>query len=381
MANPPALGASDSTPNDPKATVKWIPAEITAMLDELATLKAKYMSGNGFKPQVWAKVVPKVIAANPDKATQKDKAQCMSKLSYLKKIFVIYVFVRKYSGTGWNDEDKHATNTKDYIEEFTKTHGKDYARCFTTPCPYWTQLDALYDGMVNKATGENVVHLPAKKRRSRKSKDTGTDTTPSAPPSTSRIPLQPIASTSSDNRAGDASIGDNDDTVVNPDLGAGPEAAFGDGGVGAGAFDDELGLAPSPKSKKRQRANTDDENDNGANDQRPNPKRQRSESGGKARRNAEAGTQISRALDNFATVMAQPLVTTEDLSHVNEIVEILKDKTLLPDDPRGRLYRAVAKVLSHDAAQARLFILEDDRTRCIGMLEGILEEAGLLVQD
>ncbi|KAJ7202714.1 hypothetical protein C8J57DRAFT_1735608 [Mycena rebaudengoi] len=349
MADLPALGASDSTPNDPKATVKWIPAEITAMLDELATLKAKYMSGNGFKPQVWAKVVPKVIAANPDKATQKDKAQCMSKLSYLKKIFVIYVFVRKYSGTGWNDEDKHATNTKDYIEEFTKTHGKDYARCFTTPCPYWTQLDALYDGMVNKATGENVVHLPAKKRRSRKSKDTGTDTTPSAPPSTSRIPLQPIASTSSDNRAGDASIGDNDDTVVNPDLGAGPEAAFGDGGVGAGAFDDELGL--------------------------------RSESGGKARRNAEAGTQISRALDNFATVMAQPLVTTEDLSHVNEIVEILKDKTLLPDDPRGRLYRAVAKVLSHDAAQARLFILEDDRTRRIGMLEGILEEAGLLVQD
>ncbi|KAJ7234724.1 hypothetical protein C8J57DRAFT_156073 [Mycena rebaudengoi] len=362
MANPPALGASDSTPSDPKATVKWIPAEITAMLDELAALKAKYMSGNGFKPQVWAKVVPKVIAANPDKATQKDKAQCMSKLSYLKKIFVIYVFVRKYSGTGWNDEDKHATNTKDYIEEFTKTHGKDYARCFTTPCPYWTQLDALYDGMVNKATGENVVHLPAKKRRSRKSKDTGTDTTPSAPPSTSRIPLQPIASTSNDNRAG-------------------PEAAFGDGGVGAGAFDDELGLAPSPKSKKRQRADTDDENDNGADDQRPNPKRQRSESGGKARRNAEAGTQISRALDNFVTVMAQPLVTTEDLSHVNEIVEILKDKTLLPDDPCGRLYRAVAKVLSHDAAQAHLFVLEDDRTRRIGMLEGILEEAGLLVQD
>jgi hypothetical protein len=40
-----------------------------------------------------------------------------------------------------------------------------------TPCPYYAKLDELYDGMVNKATGEHVVHLdnqPKKKRNPRR---------------------------------------------------------------------------------------------------------------------------------------------------------------------------------------------------------------------
>jgi hypothetical protein len=108
-------------------------------------------------------------------------------------------------------------------------------------------------------------------------------------------------------------------------------------------------------------------------------KRRHSESGGVTRRNAEAGMRISRALENLSAVIAQPILTSEDLSHVNEVVEILKDASLLPDDPRGRLYRAVSTALSRDAALARVFILEQDRTRRIGILEGILEDAGLLV--
>ncbi|KAJ7498459.1 hypothetical protein B0H11DRAFT_1980370 [Mycena galericulata] len=369
MADAPSTVPSGK--NDPKSTVKWINAETSAMLNELAEHKATHMSGNGFKPQVWAKVVPKVIEANPDKSQQKDKSQCMNKLAYLKKIFTLYVFVCKYSGSGWDDEQKHATNTSDYIEEFTKTNGKDYGRCFTTPCPYWTELDALFDNMTNQATGDNVLHLHTKTRRNRKSKDTGT-ITPSALTSTSRAPLQSLANVLNTPGSADPSnLDDADITLVDADVGAAPAAA--------GAFDDELGSVPtSPVSKKRQRADTDDENDDGASGGRQKVKRSRSESGGKARRNAEAGTQISRALENFATVMAQPLVTSEDLSHVNEIVAILKDKTLLPDDPRGKLFRTVSKVLSQDPAQARLFILEDDRTRRIGMLEGILEDAGLL---
>ncbi|KAJ7484945.1 hypothetical protein B0H11DRAFT_1980233 [Mycena galericulata] len=368
MADAPSTVPSGNK-NDPKSTVKWINAETSAMLNELAEHKATHMSGNGFKPQVWAKVVPKVIEANPDKSQQKDKSQCMNKLAYLKKIFTLYVFVCKYSGSGWDDEQKHATNTSDYIEEFTKTNGKDYGRCFTTPCPYWTELDALFDNMTNQATGDNVLHLHTKTRRNRKPKDT---TTPSASTSTSRVPLQSLANVSNTPGSADPSdLDDADVTLVDADVGAAPAAA--------GAFDDELGSVPeSPVSKKRQRADTDDENDDGASGGRQKVKRSRSESGGKARRNAEAGTQISRALENFATVMAQPLVTSEDLSHVNEIVTILKDKTLLPDDPRGKLFRTVSKVLSQDPAQARLFILEDDRTRRIGMLEGILEDAGLL---
>ncbi|KAJ7032221.1 hypothetical protein C8F04DRAFT_1185275 [Mycena alexandri] len=291
--------------DDHKPTVKWIEPEVNALLDELAANKDTHMSGNGFKPAVWAKVVPKVVDANPDPAMKKNKTQCMGKLNY--------------------------------------THGKEYGRCFTTPCPYWTKLNTLFDSMINKATGENVVHLPtAKKRRSCKAKDTST--TPAASSSasvtaasTSRTPLQPIASSSNNVSTGDISIDDNI-TLIDPKLGA---AAVGDSGGGAGVFDDELGLVchvhcvhpgpPNPKTKKHVRADTDDEND-----ERRKPKRQRSELGGKACCNAEAGLQISHALKNFAMFMAQPLVTTEDLSHVNKVVEILKDKTLLPDNPHGK---------------------------------------------
>ncbi|KAJ7715345.1 hypothetical protein B0H16DRAFT_1477500 [Mycena metata] len=382
MADGPAPNTVDGTHDDHKPTVKWIHPEVNAMLDELAANKDTHMSGNGFKPAVWGKVVPKVVDANPDPAMKKNKTQCMGKLNYLKSTFTLYIFVRKYSGTGWDEDEHHATNTKEYIEDFTKTHGKEYARCFTTPCPYWTKLNTLFDGMINKATGKNVVHLPTKRRRSRKVKDTTTtpaasSSTSATAASTSRTPLQPIASSSNNISTGDMSL-DDDITLIDPELGA---AAVGDGGGGAGAFDDELEVVPpSPKAKKRVRADTDDENDDAATEGRGKSKRP-CKSGGKARRNAEAGSQILRALENFATVMAQPLVTTEDLSHVNEIVNILKDKSLLPDDPRGKFYRIVSKVLSHDPALARLFILEEDRTRRIGMLEGILEDAGVVLPD
>lgn len=67
---------------------------------------------------------------------QKDKNQCMNKLGYvrnlgtsdclrtdllqLKKIFVLYIFVRKFTGSGWDDVEHHVTATKDYIEDFLK---------------------------------------------------------------------------------------------------------------------------------------------------------------------------------------------------------------------------------------------------------------------
>ncbi|KAJ7158177.1 hypothetical protein C8R46DRAFT_1039775 [Mycena filopes] len=378
-----APNPSNNDADSEKVSVKWIGAEVMAMLDELAELKTirGMMSGNGFKPQVWPKVVPKVQNANPDVDQKKTKTQCMNKLNYLKKIFVHYVFVRKFSGTGWNDKDHHATNTEEYIEGFLTTHGKEYARCFTTPCPYWTQLDSLFDGLNNRATGENVTHLGTASKKSRKRKSASV-----APPtaSSSRNPLQPIPSATTNQIPVDpALIEDDDITLIDPDAGAAGAQPFDNDVVGAGRFDDELGLLPpTPKGKRRERADTDDEDENSAvATERPKSKRQRSESGGAARRNAEAGTQISRALDNFATVMAQPLVTSEDLSHVKEIVSILKDKTLLPDDPRGKLYRTVSKVLTQDAAQAHLFILEDDRTRRIALLEGILEDAGLMPEN
>ncbi|KAJ7686099.1 hypothetical protein B0H17DRAFT_1137132 [Mycena rosella] len=292
-------------------STKWVDAEVRAMLLELNTKKATQMSGNGFKPQVWVTVINKVNEANPNTTQKKDKGKCMNKLSYLKKIFDLYLFVQKFSGEGWDDGAKQATNTD--------------------------------EGVANsvKATGDNVLHLAKpKKKRSKKS-------TTAAPSSSSnntiRPPLEPLA---------------NNSTNV-PIEGQEPETTAGDG-----AFEGELNVIVA--SKKRERAPTDNESENDG-IIKPLAKRQCSELGGSARRNAEVGTQISCALDKLSTIMVQPLVTSEDLSHVSEVVEILKDKILLPDDPRGKLYRT-----------AWLFILEEDRTRRIGLLEGILEDAGLL---
>ncbi|KAJ7839270.1 hypothetical protein B0H13DRAFT_2366920 [Mycena leptocephala] len=76
-----------------------------------------------------------------------------------KEAFEAYLFVEKFSGSGWDDEDEQATNTDEYIEDFIATHGKQYAKCFTKPCLYYTLLDSLYVGLRNRATGYHVVHF------------------------------------------------------------------------------------------------------------------------------------------------------------------------------------------------------------------------------
>ncbi|KAJ7483107.1 hypothetical protein B0H11DRAFT_2279890 [Mycena galericulata] len=367
----PTDDGGNSRASTSKTPSMWLDGEVKAMLSTLSEMKETHMSGNGFKPQVWAPVVIKVNEASPEVNPKKDKQKCMNKLSYLKKIYDLYVFVQKFSGSGWDDEAKHATNTEDYIQDFVKTYGDEYSRCFKSPCPYWIDLDSLYHNNINKATGANVEHLGKRKRTTRKknsntSVSNATAATPNASSSTHapRTPLDPISTNLSTNGATPTQTGAAADEST---------------------FDDELDV-DLPESivnkgpKKRERAQTDDDASENENNGKTALKRQRSDSGGIARRNAEAGTQISRALDNLSTVMAQPLVTSEDLSHVNEVVEILKDKTLLPDDPRGRLYRAVSTALSRDSALARVFILEEDRTRRIGILEGILEDANLLDQ-
>ncbi|KAJ7429654.1 hypothetical protein FB451DRAFT_1327687 [Mycena latifolia] len=374
MATNTQPSAPDTPNNDPsssKTTATWLTEEIKAMLRELTEKKDTQMSGNGFKPQVWASVITKVREANPDANPPKDKQKCMNKLSYLKKVFDLYLFVQKFSGTGWDDDAKHATNTEGYVADFVKTYGDQYARCFKSACPYWTELDMLYSGLINKATGENVEHLgKLKKTRRRKSAQTSApDATPRAGPSTGSPARAPLGSISA-NTPNTANSSAQSETAPQP----GSTAHENE-------FEDELDLLSiTRKPKKRERAETDDESSDNVDENKDKsaPKRQRTNSGGIARRNAEAGTQISRALDNLSAVMAQPLITSEDLSHINEVVEILKDTTLLPEDPRGKLYRAVSTALSGDPALARLFIQETDRIRRIGLLEGILEDKGLL---
>ncbi|KAJ7669154.1 hypothetical protein B0H17DRAFT_1142202 [Mycena rosella] len=228
--------------------------------------------------------------------------------------------------------------------------------------PY-TELDTLYTGLINKATGKNIVHLVKRKSRSKKSIQTSTVAVPGASNSTvTHAPLEPVSGSAASSSA-------NTDTL--PTEGLSRESVF----------DDELDIATSISplvSKKRERMQTDDDRSDTENVGKRPLKRHRSELGGTARRNAEAGMQISYALNNLSNIMAQPLVIAEDLSHVTDVVEILKDTTLLPSDPRGRLYRTVTTALSRDAALACAFILKQDRTRCIGLLEGILEDTGFL---
>ncbi|KAF8156497.1 hypothetical protein K438DRAFT_350478 [Mycena galopus ATCC 62051] len=142
------------------------------MLNTLIGKKSSHQSGTGWKPSVWTDVVDAVQQVDPTTDPMKDKAKVISKLNDVKDIFTLYLFVEKFSGMGWDDEEKHAINTPEYVQAFLVTHGKTYTRCFKKPCPFYTQLDELYDGLTNRATGEHVIHFSQKsKHKSRRTSD------------------------------------------------------------------------------------------------------------------------------------------------------------------------------------------------------------------
>ncbi|KAJ6611926.1 hypothetical protein B0H10DRAFT_2223595 [Mycena sp. CBHHK59/15] len=134
----------------------------------------------------------------------------------------------------------------------------------------------------------------------------------------------------------------------------GSKSATGSSGL-TGPYNDELSLV----SGKRKQAESEDDEINTMKDQH---KHQKSDSSSVACRNAEAGTQLSRSVNNLSAAMSKPIVTTEDLTHVDEIICILQDKTLLPPDLKGKLFHLASSALS-----------------CI--LEGILEDAGITIPD
>ncbi|KAJ7235953.1 hypothetical protein C8J57DRAFT_1530372 [Mycena rebaudengoi] len=312
---------------------KWTTTEVDALFAELEEKKLMgHQSGNGWKPATWADVVKAVTAANPEANPTEDQVKIITKLNYLKDNFELYLYVAKFSGSGWDDKDKHATNTDEYITSFLAAHG------------------------------DHVVHLGRKRRTKKSSKEnpeTIDDPMPEAGPSnndadTNRAPLAPLNA---------------DDT----------------GGTAAenNSYDDELLETPTDKrtkgTGKRQRAVSED-SDNGDRT-KGSRKRQKSDPTSIARRNAEAGTQLSRSVDNLSAAMLKPIVTTEDLSHVDNIIDILRDKTLLPPDPKGKLFRIVSSELSRNPGLARVFILEDDHVRRRGLLEGILEDANIEIPE
>ncbi|KAJ7790127.1 hypothetical protein B0H14DRAFT_2626376 [Mycena olivaceomarginata] len=204
----------------------------------------------------------------------------------LKETFEMYLFVKKYSGIGWDDEDHHATATEEVIKPFLEAHGSK--RAFTT-------------GWSTKQTGEeHVVHLgnqPKKKRKSKKLR---------------RHPIAPPQ------RLGQLYLPENDaankeNEIVEID---GDGNSVGAGGKGQGRFDDELVLL-AQQHRASQRGGWDSD--------RP----------------------LSRhPLQGPRKARRHP---AEDMSHVDKVVEILKDKSLLPPDPRG-----ATSVLSLGSSQATL---------------------------
>lgn len=108
-------------------------------------------------------------------------------------------------------------------------------------------------------------------------------------------------------------------------------------------------------------------------------KQQCSSSSGTACCNAEAGIQIANSLNKVTEAMLKSSIniTHKDVSHVDQIVMILQDKSLLPPDPKGKFYHIVSKALCQDPMQARIIIQEEDHILHKGIIEGILEDAGV----
>ncbi|KAJ7723122.1 hypothetical protein B0H14DRAFT_2641998 [Mycena olivaceomarginata] len=145
------------------------------------------------KPTKWlasqkagrGRVMPPKSTPTPE-TSHSVRAQAAFASQKLKDTSEHYAFVAKFSGSGWDDDEKHATNTDEihcrlhkglHWKQDIRPTAKNYAKCFKRPCPYYEKLSIIYHGMKNKATGEHVVHLASKKtRKSRKKRKNGENT-------------------------------------------------------------------------------------------------------------------------------------------------------------------------------------------------------------
>ncbi|KAK7027171.1 hypothetical protein R3P38DRAFT_2527177, partial [Favolaschia claudopus] len=248
----------------------------------------------------------------------------------LKARYELYVFVKTFSGSGWDDHLKYATHTDEFVEEFCRVRGDKYEICFTTSCPWWDELDDLFTGAISKATGR-MSRFWANASRNR-SKLPHFPRPPHLLLPPLRHPQQPPA------HAHDPGMPPSPRNMTPPSPARVPP----------GEFDDELAqvrrycpsaliplLTPYRFPRNHQSAGSG----LSAKTTLPIPKIRRLPSQAwsyelrQCRRNAEAGSQIARSIDNLSAAVAQPIVTSEDPRYVDDVVRILQDKTLLPDNP------------------------------------------------
>jgi hypothetical protein len=176
----------------------------------------------------------------------------------------------------------------------------------------------------------------------------------------------------------------------------GGEDGAGAGGKDNSGFDDELILVRSGKtctqpyhktclqspctkaSRKHTRMISKDEDDDSSKSYKCE-KSDSSSCSGIACRNVEAGTQITRSIDTLSDILTKPVVTTEDMSHGDKVIEILKDKTLLPPDPCGHYFCLVSQELMGNPALSCVLIVEADHTCCKALLKGILGDTSIVI--
>ncbi|KAJ7352545.1 hypothetical protein DFH08DRAFT_991437 [Mycena albidolilacea] len=249
-------------PEKTSKNAKWTDPEVIALLNTLLEKKSSHQSSNGWKPSVWPDVVKAVQLVNPNAIPAKDQTKVMSKLDNLKNILTLYLFVKKFSGTGWDEEEKHAVNTPEYIKDFLVTHGKDYACCFKKSCPFYSELNELYDGLKNRATGEHVVHFPCKSRSHTSGVENNTAAAAAVSTSMAKAPT-PNETAPSDARA---------PMLVLGNILPGGEIRV-DGASHGGEYPDELTLSPAKPPTKRTHAESDDDEPNDPAD--PKGKRRR----------------------------------------------------------------------------------------------------------
>ena len=98
-----------------------------------------------------------------------------------------------------------------------------------------------------------------------------------------------------------------------------------------------------------------------------------------AKRNAEAGSQISRSLDGLAAVMAQPvIISSNDTTYLEKAITVLNnDKTLIPQGAqRSRMYAKLVEHLSNHPGAACTLVLTTDTEFRRGLVEGYLNDEG-----
>ncbi|KAJ7304612.1 hypothetical protein DFH08DRAFT_976600 [Mycena albidolilacea] len=349
---------------------KWTTPVVTAALSKLVERKSTHQSSNRWKSTVWPDVVKVVHAVNLDADPPKDQMKLISKLE--DKTFELYLFVEKFSSSGWDEDEKHASNTPEYIKDFIKVHGKKYVRCFKKVCPFYQELNELYNGFRNRATGEDVVHFRKPRKCIIKENTATTSVTSASPAASPAASTSNLKSTGSVNTAGDV-------TLRTPMLVLNNTQPDGEAMGSLNNYDDELRLSPLRLLTKRTRAESDDDDATNPKPKQPRVKSNSSTGSSTAKRNAEAGSQIALSFNKLLNTMAKPIVTTTDVSYVDDVMRVPEDKTLLPLDPRGKLFNIVSAYLTESPVQARLFVITQSAERRKGMIAGILEAAGVIL--